>query len=237
MTKIIGDKLVVNLSECRIKKVGGHAFVELLGLNKFKKIGDAMLELHGLIKSDIDPKWLKRGDFAEKVVQHCYKRDGFKITIYDKKEVKYDNFQDNDFFGGLIDIELLENEEIVEVKSKSMSAYNFIEKDLPIDEVYQGMLYAYNRNYKSFRMEWIFFDEETEKEIFEDKKPTTLKYLKKISKRFRVSETDMKDKTEKVKKLVSDFRFTGEIPLSEVSDEALEKLGLSRYNSFDDLQF
>ena len=51
------------------KKISGHTFVALCGLDPYKKQGDALLEMHKFIKSDVDPKWLKRGNLAEKIAR------------------------------------------------------------------------------------------------------------------------------------------------------------------------
>ena len=107
MFRIEGDYLVVD-SDFRPRKVTGRSFVSLVGLNPYQKEGDALLTMHKLVKEEVDPKWLKRGDFAEALVKAVYERDGHKCTVYDKKEVNYDNFTEYGNFGGLIDIELLE---------------------------------------------------------------------------------------------------------------------------------
>ena len=81
--RIENGYLIVESSEIRkIKKITGHSFVQLIGIDPFTKVGDCLLTMHGLYSEKIDEKWLKRGDFAEKVVQRVYKRDGHNITIY-----------------------------------------------------------------------------------------------------------------------------------------------------------
>lgn len=216
-----------DVQRIKLKKITGHRFVDLLGLNKFKLIGDALLEICSLIPSDkIDPKWLKRGDFAEKLIKKVYERDGHKCTVYDKKAINYDNF-DYQWLGGLIDIELLEEKTLIEVKSKSMKDYDYITKNLPKAEIYQGLFYGRLRNYKTITMEWVFFDKPTEDEIFLDLPPTTLKNLKHVKGIYEVNEEEINSKIEIVQNLVNNFMSTKKVALDIVSDKVLEYLKTS----------
>lgn len=209
------------------KKIKGHSFVELLGMNRFKEIGDALLTQCGLLPTDeIDKKWLLRGDFAEKLVKLTYEKKGRKCTTYNKKLIRYDNFHDNKDFGGIIDIELLEEKTLIEVKSKSMKDFDYIMKRQPNDEVNQGMLYAFLRGYNSFIMEWIFFDEITEAQIFAGMQPTTLSKLKRITKIYKVDYELMVGYMDICLETVADFKKTRKINLKYISEEALDKLGL-----------
>ena len=219
------------------KKIKGHSFVELLGMNRFKKTGDALLTQCGLLPTDeIDKKWLLRGDFAEKLVKLTYEKKGRKCTTYNKKIIKYDNFHDNKDFGGLIDIELLEEKTLIEVKSKSIKDFDFITKRQPDSEINQGMLYAFLRGYADFIMEWIFFDEITEAEICAGLKPANLSNLKRISKVYKVDYELMIGYMDICLEKIDDFKKNRKIHLQYISDEALDKLGLLNKNiNIDDL--
>ncbi len=205
------------------KRISGHAFANLLGLNNFKKVGDALLELHGVIVSDIDSKYLVRGNFAEAIIFKVYTRDNPDKDIVrynDKKAINYNNFnKDSKVFCGIIDIENKTDRYIVEVKSKSMSTYDFISKYPPKDELYQALFYAYLRKYDKCIMEWVFFDEESENSLFKGEKPKTLKNLKRISKEFVVDYDEMANMCYLAKEIVDDFRKTLTIPLEDISDE------------------
>lgn len=237
--KIENGYLVVDPSEIKkFKKITGHSFVQLIGIDPFTKVGDCLLTMHGLYKEKIDEKWLKRGDFAERVVQRVYKRDGHIITTYKKEEVNYDNFQDNLWFGGLLDIELLEEKTLVEVKSKSMKDYDFIIKNPPLQEIYQGLYYGYLRDYGHITMEWVFFDKQTEEEIFNDLPVTTLQNLKKYSKTFAINRDSMKEKLDQARNVLIEFRETGKIHISNISDKVLNYLGFNRNDiMMNDLPF
>ena len=222
------DLLVIDKEDnVKCKKITGHSFVGLIGLDNFKRSGDWLLIMHCLLPTKIDPKWLKRGDFAEMIVKKTYEKNGVKCTTYDKKEINYDNFN-YEFFGGLIDIELINDNTLVEVKSKSMKDYDYICQNQPMNEVYQGLYYGRLRKYERIIMEWIFFDEETEKSVFEGKKPNTLQNLKRLSKTYFIDKQDMDQKLVLAKKIVDNFRKTLTIPLSMISDETLKQLGLTR---------
>jgi len=204
------------------KKISGHTFVALCGLDPFKKQGDALLELHRFIKPEVDPKWLRRGTVAEQIVASIYKKD-HQITTYDAAQIGYDNFKDNPNFGGIIDIEV-DNKTLVEVKSKSLDKKFFIVNNPPQAEIYQAMLYAYLRGYEYFTMEWIFFDKETEEEIFADKKPTTLKNLDRYTKVYFVDKCDIEQKMKVALNFLEAFKSRRPIPLRFFSDDVISKI-------------
>lgn len=227
--RIENGYLIVEKEEIKkFKKITGHSFVQLIGVDPFTKVGDCLLTMHGLYSEKIDEKWLKRGDFAERIMQSVYKRDGHKITTYNKYEINFDNFQDYLHYGGLIDIELLEENTLAEVKSKSLKDYEYICKNPPLQEIYQGLFYGYLRHYNSINMDWVFFDEKTQNEIFNDKPITTLQNLKKYSKTYAVDRESMKAKLDKALEIVLEFRENGKIHISDISDKVLTALGFDR---------
>ena len=209
------------------KKISGHSFVDILGLNPYKLPGDALLILHNLVTDSVDEKWLRRGDFAEAIVKTVYERDGHKCTVYDeeyKKANYYSCFPQFRDWGGLIDIELIDEKTLIEVKSKSIDKYEAIKNNPPIDEIMQGAYYAYLRKYDKFHMEWIFFDSVTEEEVFQGKKPTTLKNLKRHPLTIDVDNDKMKEMLTKVFDAVNDFRQNLTIPLAAISPKYIKIL-------------
>lgn len=226
--KIQNEYLVLeeeDIHKMKIKKISGHSFVGLIGLDKYKKVGDVLLEMHGFIKSEVDPKWLKRGQLAENIVLKVYERN-HKCITYDKKIINYDNFQTYKNCGGLIDIEIPSENTLIEVKSKSMKDYEKICEKQPEVEIYQALYYGYLRGYKEITMEWIFFDKETEEEVFSGKKPTTLMNLKRLSKKFSVDENEIKQLIVKALKIVQIFRNEKRILLSDISGSIAKILNL-----------
>ena len=211
------------------KKISVRNFCGLLGLDNFKKEGDYLLLSWGLIKDEVDEKWQKRGDFAEAIVFKVYQRDGHKPIRYNKKEIHYDNFLgEHKWLSGMIDIELPDERSLVEVKSKNLEKYDFICRRIPQFELYQGITYGYLRNYDIIYMEYIFFDDETEQEIFAGKKPTTLQYLKRYPKKVYVNRQEMESKIEYVENLLNKYKETMKISLDLISDKTLNSLGFKR---------
>ncbi len=206
------------------RRITGHSFVELLGLNKFTPVGDALVYMFKILKKQVDEKYLKRGTYAEAIVKVWLEKQGYECVTYDASKINYNNFESVRDFGGVIDIEIPSCQTLVEVKSKSMKNYSYIEKQKPLDEVYQGMLYAYSRNYATFKMIWIFFDESTENEIFNGLKPTTLKNIKKIEEEYVVDDSDMVQKMYEAKSIVDKFIETKRISLNDLSQECLNEL-------------
>ena len=210
------------------KKITGHSFVDLLGFNPYTKVGDALLVLHGIIKSQVDEKWLRRGDFAEDLVMKVYKRDFPNSILFhykDKKAIDYDNFKMlYKDFGGIIDIEDATLFKIIEVKSKNIKDYEKIQNVKPLHEVYQGLFYAFLRGYEDCTMEWVFFDDESENLIFEGKQPKTLKNLKKESYPIKVNKQEMKQLCNKSFVIVRDFRKNLKIALKDISPKILNEL-------------
>lgn len=229
--RIDGEYLVID-EQFKPRKITGRSFVGLIGANQYQKVGDTLLLMHKIVKEEVDEKWLKRGDFAEKLVNFVYTRDGHECTTYDKKEVNYDNF-DFDNFGGLIDIELLKEKTLIEVKSKSLDKFETIVEKPPIEEVYQGLYYGFLRKYDKIIMEWIFFDPMTEDEVFKGKKPTTLRYLKRHTVKYDVDPSHMRKMLQLANQINKEFEETHKIHLSVISDQMLKKLGLVRPLDFD----
>ena len=119
---------------------------------------------------------------------------------------------------------------LVEVKSKSMSKYSIIKQTKPLDEIYQAMLYAYLSGYKTFTMQWVFFDEQTEDEIFRGLKPTTLQNVKGISAVYQVDKSDIFIKMWQATEIVDDFIKTKKIELKDISEKCFVELNKQNFN-------
>lgn len=212
------------------KRISGHSFVELLGLNKFTLKGDALLYMFNILHRNVDDIYQKRGEFAEKLVKRWLEQRGKTCITYDSKIVKYTNFPTNKNFSGVIDIDLPVERTLVEVKSKSMSKYSIIKQTKPLDEIYQAMLYAYLSGYKTFIMQWVFFDEQTKNEIFRGLKPTTLQNVKGISAVYQVDKSDIFIKMWQAKEIVDDFIKTKKIELKDISEKCFVELNKQNFN-------
>ena len=156
---------IILSDEAKAKKITGTKFPVLINKNPYKKRGDQMLELFGLYKEEVDPYYLKRGDIGEALVNQTFKENGYKTKTWKKKEINYDNFPENEDFGGMIDIFIEKPiKNVIEVKSKNLKDYSKIVQEGNEHEELQGMLYAYLKQVDLI-MVWVFFNDETEKAI------------------------------------------------------------------------
>lgn len=229
--KIENDYLIFEKNDnIKLKKITGTTFPALLGLDPFKKKGDCLLSMLNYVKEDFDVFYTKRGDIAEKIAKVYLEKNGFKCTTYDKFEINFDNFPENKSFGGLIDIELLENDTLVEVKSKSLKDFNEIIKNNGcLHQELQGLHYGWLRKYNFIKMIWIFFDEDTENEIKNNKPITSYNKIKKFEKEILVNNMEQDNLHKQVLQYVYDCLVKNKaIPLQDISDKYLKLLGFER---------
>lgn len=195
----------------KMKKVTSRAFSCLLGQNKWESTGKTILErFNGVIKEDIDPYYLVRGDIAEIIVkeflENKYKTINVNVDLrtWDKEKVRYDNFGDNPKFGGLIDIAIAKPDKyraVVEVKSKSVKDVEKIKESRGnIDEVLQGKFLSLLSGVPKCLMVYVFFDPNQEaniKEYIGTQKNIgydvdSMIFAKEIIKNFKLKHTDFK---------------------------------------------
>lgn len=218
------------------KKITGHSFADLCGFNPYLKKGDSILTLVGIIKSSIDVKYAYRGDAGEKIsLLYHTKKLNENVIYYDestKKELHYDCFQNYNQCGGIPDIEIPDKEIIVEIKSKSMKDYEKFGNDknaVPKHELYQGMYYAYLRKY-NLKMDYVFFDEETENELFQNQKVTTLKNIKFVEFDYDVNFKEIENLIKECLIYYNKCIREKRIPIQDVSDKVLKLLNLKEFN-------
>ena len=129
MLKINGNYLILdtNVTTNNKKKMTGHSFVALANLDQYNKRGDAVLQLLGYYKSNVDPKWLKRGNMGEKMIEFILKKKNEEYKSYseeDKRKNKWDFFPEYRQCGGIPDFEIPKKSTMIEVKSKSLNKYD-----------------------------------------------------------------------------------------------------------------
>lgn len=213
------------------KKITGTDIADLAGMNKFKPKGDAVLAKLGYVKEDFDPFYTARGDLAEKLAYKSLTRRGFQCVTYDKKTYHYDNFPENPYFGGLIDIEIPSKNTLYEIKSKNIKDYDKIVKFGDSCQEEQAMHYGYLRHYKEVHIMWIFFDDETEALIKNNQPVTSYKNLKMFEKTLPIN-IDEQAKIHKDALLYYVHCLAlQQVPLEDVSDKYLELLKVKRPNS------
>ena len=227
----------------KYKKITGTNIADLMGINKWKTQGDCLLNMFGIIKEDFDEYYTKRGALAEKIALKSLQKRGLNCTTYNAREIGWDNFKDNKYnLGGVIDIELIDNKTLYEIKSKSMKDYEEILKNGNAVQEQQAIHYGFLRKYKSVSIIWIFFDEQTEYEIRNDLPITTFKNLKMIERELFVNYKELTHKYLEVINFYDDCYNNRRIPLHLISDKYLNKLGFERSKQenidiFDDLPF
>lgn len=226
------------------KKITGHSFVQLAGLDEYAKPGDAVLSLLKYYKADVDKKYLYRGELAEKMIGFMLTKNNKQFVYHDEEDKKrnnYDFFPNYKFCGGIPDFEIPSEKTIHEVKSKSMEKLEDIMSKLPKGELWQGLFYTYLKRWNYLVMDYVFFDSETEKYVFNNQRPKT---LDKCQVRFfpyqivwgeeeikpKLNYVYAKDIKEKIIEAICyyDKCLTEKrIPLEDVSPQVLRKIGLT----------
>ena len=223
------------------KKMTAHDFVNIIGLNKFTKPGDTILSMLGIYKKDFDIKYQYRGNFAEQIVMRYFKKFNRQFLYYTedmKKKNNYDFFHDLKQCGGIPDFEMLDVDEIVEVKSKSIDKYEeiAIKENIPLDELYQALFYGFFRDVRQITMFYVFFDKETENLIFENKKPNTLNNIKLYIKTYNtiLYYDELKEKITEALRYYNNCVRYKRIPINDISQDVLDKLSIIKEYNVDE---
>ena len=210
------------------KKITGTNISDLAGLNKFKPRGDAVLAMLGYVKEEFDPFYTDRGALAEKLAAASLRKRGFNPVTYDARKLFYDNFPDNPYFGGLIDIELPEQHTLYEIKSKSIKDYEKISKYGDEVQEEQAMHYGWLRGYAEVHIMWIFFDEETENLIRNKKPVTSFKNLKMFEKTLPINNDYQTELHNDALTYYMSCLRNQAVPIKDISDKYLELLKIKR---------
>ena len=169
-----GDYIFEQLINAKNKKITSRAFACLLGKNTFESAGKTILERCNMVEKEaIDPYYTVRGSVGEHLIEDYfidvykkYKKLDLKIMSWDAKAVNFDNFSKNADFGGLLDRAIAEPKEeraVIEVKSKSLKDFAFIDGKKGVEEeVLQGKFLSTLSKTETCHMAYIFFDEQQE---------------------------------------------------------------------------
>jgi hypothetical protein len=217
-----------NIGKVKFKKITGTTISDLAGLNRFNKRGDIILKQAGIITEHFDEFYTKRGAIAEKIVKQWLIKNGKKPTTYNAQELQWDNFHEDNKFGGLIDIELIEDNTLYEVKSKNIKDYDKICKYGDAVQEEQAMHYGYMRKYDKVYIIWIFFDDKTEEEIRNDLPITTLKNLKMFRKELNVDRKYQDTIHYNAYIFYTQCLKEERIPISDISEKYYEELGIKK---------
>lgn len=210
------------------KKITGTNVAELAGMNKYKPRGDMVLSMLGLVTEPFDEFYTKRGDIAEKLALQTLRKRNFPCVVYNKREVGYDNFPENRFFGGLIDIEIPALNTLYEIKSKNIKDYDKIEKFGDSCQEEQAMHYGWLRHYDKVHIMWIFFTDEIEAKIKAGEPITSYAGMKMFEKELIIDDDVQEDIHRRAAQYYVHCMALGEVPIEDVSDKYLELLRIKR---------
>jgi len=213
----------------KIKKITATNMTALLGTNKFRKRGDALLMILNAYKEVIDPFYTKRGEIAELIVRELLKQKEYEIKFWDKFEINFDNFPNDKELGGMIDIAITApNRQVVECKSKNISKLGATKKFANDDYEHQAQFYGYLSNCDDINLIYVFFTNEQERKIKQGKDlpidPSLYQYYGYKVKLDRDKFKEEIDKCIAYKRECIEHR---RIPLEDISPKVLEKLNLN----------
>ena len=212
------------------KKITATSFYGLLGENKFKPKGDYLLSVLGLLKEPFDPFYSKRGEIAEKVLNEWLQAKGYTTKTWNKFEINFDNFPKNKEFGGMIDIAITSPIRcLVECKSKNIKDESKIKMFPNLEQEHQALFYGYMSKCDNIKIIYVFFTDEQELAIREDRAfDTHHTNFQFYEKDLSIDRADIEQKLEKALAYKKSCIESGKMPLSDISDKALELLNLRR---------
>lgn len=226
---IEGDFLILP-QYYREKKITATSFYGLLGGNKFKPKGDYLLSVLGLLKEQIDPFYTQRGEIAEELVNSWLKTRGFTTKTWDRYEIGFDNFKQHSKLGGMIDIAITSpSRTVVECKSKNIKDEQKIKKFPNQEQEHQALFYGYMSKCKDVKLIYVFFTDEQEHLIrnYQDI-DMQLSNFKFYEKELQVDFEDIRKKLAQAIAYKEQCMEEGRIPLCDISDKALDLLGLKK---------
>lgn len=214
----------------KAKKITATSFYGLLGENKFKPKGDYLLSVLGLLKEPFDPFYTKRGEIAEKVLNQWLQEKGYATKTWDKWEINFDNFPKHSELGGMIDIAIIQPFRcVVECKSKNIKDEEKIKRFPNQEQEHQALFYGYMSKCDKIKIIYVFFTDEQENAIRNNQA------IDMATNNFKFYEKDLTLDTEDIEeklKCAIGYKHQciadNKIPLADISDKALNLLGLKR---------
>lgn len=237
MPKIVGEYL--DISDCNLSmgKIFTTKFGGLLGVDNFNPKGDTVLLMQKIVKGDpFNPFYGVRGEIAEKIVKKYFDQVKAEYKWYGAETQTYDMFN-NSAFGGNLDFAIKTKDSIAsfEVKSKNIKDYAFI-KNNGIQPVHlaQAQLGVYLANYSNGFVAYVFFTDEQEEKINNKTFNIDIDWTNEMfTTQFLIfncffNENQIVEKMQSAYDYYLDCLMEKKIPLKDISDKALSKLGLSR---------
>lgn len=229
--EISGDYLILP-KYYKAKKITATSFYGLLGGNKFKPKGDYLLSVLGLLKEPFDPFYTKRGALAESILNLWLQDKGYTTKTWDKYEINFDNFPAHKELGGMIDIAITSPERcVVECKSKNVKDREKIMQFPNLEQEHQALFYGYMSKCHKVKIIYVFFTDEQEMRIRNDEKlapQAELPAVQFYEKDLEFDDSDMECKLKQAIAYKKQCITEGKIPLADISEKALELLGLKK---------
>jgi hypothetical protein len=150
------------------KRVSSTWYPKLFSDQRFSKKGDTALDFYRLIKPDpFNNLYSLRGYIAEKMIEEMLINKGYKVETQIKEQDDVNNpiFK---YFNGVPDIIYTDkegNRHVLEIKSKSMSKFQFVKDNPPETEIMQGKMLAMLFGFDEINMLYFFFNEDIEDKI------------------------------------------------------------------------
>lgn len=212
------------------KKITGTTFGAILGINKYMKRGDAILQILGLYKEKIDPFFTKRGEIAEKILAYKIKKQGFEIKTWDKFQINFDNFPRNNELGGMLDIAITKPYRcVVECKSKNINKLEETIKYPNLSYEAQAKFYSYLSKCPRTKLIYVFFTDEQERCIKEGHKLDWAKEdIKIIQNNIKWTNEDMERDIKRCIEYKNKCIAERRIPLEDISDKVLKYFNIER---------
>lgn len=241
--KIENDEYLVIEENDKIKKnkIFSSTYPTLLGTNNFKKQGDAILEMWGLVpKSEFDDFYALRGYYAELIIKNLFdkKNYNYKYYGYDSSGNKiFDMFKSNKFFGGVVDF-IINDYINVEVKSSNIDKKVFIDSTKgKMEHKKQAQLSSFLGSFNKAKLVYVYFTDEQEEQIRKELETGVQEFNIDNFDYHNISIHDLILNIDQIKKdmlIAYDFvkkcEMNKKIPLVTISDNVLEKLGFKVKN-------
>lgn len=223
----------LELEDCdlkKIKKITATNMTALLGTNKFRKRGDALLMILNAYKEEIDPFYTKRGEIAELIVRELLKQKKYEIKFWDKYEIKFDNFTKNKELGGMIDIAITKpTRQVVECKSKNISKLEETKKFVNDDYEHQAQFYGYLSECDDINLIYVFFTDEQEEKIKKGEKlPLNPSQYTFYGYKVKLDRIKFEEEIKQCIAYKNECIEYKKIPLEDISSKVLEKLKLNK---------
>ena len=237
MPKIVGDYL--DISDCNLSmgKIYTTKFGGLLGVDNFNPKGDTVLLMQKIVKGDpFNPFYGVRGEIAEKIVKRYFDETKVEYKWYGGDTDTYDMFN-NPAFGGNLDFAIRSKIGIssFEVKSKNIKDFDFIKRNgiQPV-HIAQAQLGVYLSNYNNGYVAYVFFTDKQEEKIANKTFDINVDWTTEMFKDQMLIYNCFFDENQIAEKMQEAYDYYLEcvmekkIPLKDISDKVLNKLGLSR---------